>query len=205
MPHQLPITARPVPPGGHRFAGGVPTTHWWFLRAHRKGSSRWKAHKYCGHRRWGLSKRTDEGGCRRAHNARKKSKMTKFKNSHKQSRVAIAAGRNHSSPNPHPGGFRGMFRLNDLAYTKLIVHALKYPHKTVNGLLLGQHSSDGFIDIVDAVPLQHHWTNLSPMMEIGLGMVRLSLLRPLLSVILTQSVFFARDRLTITPVVASKV
>ncbi|KAH9984921.1 hypothetical protein BJV77DRAFT_952251 [Russula vinacea] len=63
-----------------------------------------------------------------------------------------------------------MFRLNDLAYTKLIVHALKYPHKTVNGLLLGQHSSDGFIDIVDAVPLQHHWTNLSPMMEIGLGM-----------------------------------
>ena len=98
-----------------------------------------------------------------------------------------------------------MFRLNDLAYTKLIVHALKYPHKTVNGLLLGQHSSDGFIDIVDAVPLQHHWTNLSPMMEIGLGMVRLSLLRPLLSVILTQSVFFARDRLTITPAVASKV
>lgn len=64
-----------------------------------------------------------------------------------------------------------MFRLNDLAYTKLVVHALKYPHKTVNGLLLGQHSSsDGFVDIVDAVPLQHHWTNLSPMMEVGLGM-----------------------------------
>jgi hypothetical protein len=66
------------------------------------------------------------------------------------------------------------FHLNDLAYTKIICHALKYPHKTVNGLLLGHHPADAPVDIVDAVPLQHHWTNLSPMMEIGLGMVRSS-------------------------------
>jgi len=62
------------------------------------------------------------------------------------------------------------FQLNDLAYTKLICHALKYPHKTVNGLLLGHCPPDAPIDIVDAVPLQHHWANLSPMMEVGLGM-----------------------------------
>ncbi|KAN0111834.1 UPF0172 domain containing protein [Russula decolorans] len=63
------------------------------------------------------------------------------------------------------------FHLNDLAFTKVICHALKYPHKTVNGLLLGHRPApDAPIDIVDAVPLQHHWTNLSPMMEVGLGM-----------------------------------
>jgi len=63
--------------------------------------------------------------------------------------------------------------LDDLAYTKVICHALKYPHRTVNGLLLGHHPSpDVSVEIVDAVPLQHHWTNLSPAMEVGLGMVR---------------------------------
>ena len=76
-----------------------------------------------------------------------------------------------------------IFRLNDLAYTKLICHALKYPHQTVNGLLLGQRPApDAPIDIVDAVPLKHDWTNLSPMMEVGLGMVRPSSPRPLLFV-----------------------
>ena len=67
------------------------------------------------------------------------------------------------------------FHLNDLAFTKVICHSLKYPHNKVNGLLLGHRPTpDAAIDIVDAVPLQHHWTNLSPMMEIGLGMVRSS-------------------------------
>ena len=65
------------------------------------------------------------------------------------------------------------FRLADLAYTKLILHALKHPQQTVNGVLLGVPALvGGTIDIVDAVPLQHHWTNLSPMMEAGLGIVR---------------------------------
>lgn len=77
-----------------------------------------------------------------------------------------------------------IFCLEDLAYTKLIVHALKYPRDTVNGLLLGQYSvSHATIDIVDAVPLQHYRTNLSPgyigeaevyTMDVGLGMVRFS-------------------------------
>jgi len=62
------------------------------------------------------------------------------------------------------------YHLEDLAYVKLILHALKYPHQTVNGVLLGHLLSPGTVVIVDAVPLQHHWTNLSPMMEVGLGM-----------------------------------
>ena len=64
------------------------------------------------------------------------------------------------------------FRLEDLAYGKIILHALKYPHQNVNGVLIGSTHPSGAVVISDAVPLQHHWTNLSPMMEVGLGMVR---------------------------------
>jgi hypothetical protein len=77
------------------------------------------------------------------------------------------------------------FRLEDLAYAKIILHALKHPHQTVNGVLLGSPPSSGCVIIVDAVPLQHHWTNLSPMMEVGLGLVR--------SVVLTRPFFFYVD------------
>ncbi|KAI0300677.1 hypothetical protein B0F90DRAFT_1629384 [Multifurca ochricompacta] len=63
------------------------------------------------------------------------------------------------------------FQLANLTYTKLILHALKYPHRAVNGVLLGSVSPSGStVNVVDAVPLQHHWTSLSPMMEVGLGM-----------------------------------
>ncbi|KAI0282396.1 hypothetical protein BC826DRAFT_921887 [Russula brevipes] len=63
------------------------------------------------------------------------------------------------------------FRLTNLASTKLLLHSLKYPHQTVNGVFLGKPSeTDPSIIIFDAVPLQHHWTNLSPMMEVGLGL-----------------------------------
>jgi hypothetical protein len=86
------------------------------------------------------------------------------------------AGPSLPPPPPPPPVFHAMtspnFRLEDLAYAKLVLHALKYPHRTVNGVLLGHPPSSGTVVIVDAVPLQHHWTNLSPMMEVGLGMVR---------------------------------
>src|SRR5712691_9440182 len=77
------------------------------------------------------------------------------------------------------------FRLEDLAYAKIILHALKYPHQTVNGVLLGSPPSSGCVTIVDTVPLQHHWTNLSPMMEVGLGMVR-SVVSPILFFLLRR-------------------
>lgn len=101
--------------------------------------------------------------------------------SHRVPIPARVSGSNNSSSNPHGADRRGVlgmsgltFQLADLAYTKLIIHALKYPHQTVNGVLLGSSSPSGTVEIVDAVPLQHHWTSLSPMMEVGLGMVRSS-------------------------------
>lgn len=56
------------------------------------------------------------------------------------------------------------------AYVKIFLHAAKHPHKQVNGVLLGKLVSDVVI-IQDVVPLLHHWTSLSPMMEIGLDLV----------------------------------
>jgi len=94
-----------------------------------------------------------------------------------------------TSPSSHRPGFRGLsesipiVRLNNLAYTKLIVHAIQHPQKIVNGLLLGQRPApDAPIDIVDAVPLQHHQINLEPVIKAGLGMVRSSSPHLLLSV-----------------------
>lgn len=65
------------------------------------------------------------------------------------------------------------FQLSHKAYTKLIIHAAKYPHAPVNGVLLGAAtSSNGPVVVADAVPLLHQWTSLSPMMEIGLDLAR---------------------------------
>ena len=59
------------------------------------------------------------------------------------------------------------------AYYKIFFHAAKHPHTPVNGVLLGSlDNSREEVTISDAVPLLHHWTSLSPMMEIGLDLVR---------------------------------
>jgi len=64
------------------------------------------------------------------------------------------------------------YTISRLTYLKVLLHAAKYPTCTVNGVLLTA-SSPGAADVVvsDAVPLLHHWTSLSPMMEIGLDLV----------------------------------
>ena len=65
------------------------------------------------------------------------------------------------------------------AYYKIFFHTAKHPHQPVNGVLLGTQERSGTsgtthgpVTIADAVPLLHHWTSLSPMMEIGLDLVR---------------------------------
>jgi hypothetical protein len=73
------------------------------------------------------------------------------------------------------------YTLSNQAYLKMFFHASKHPHKPANGVLLGSSSSDGFVEIEDSIPLLHHWTSLSPMMEIGLDLVSLSLLNVLLA------------------------
>ncbi|KAI8791055.1 ER membrane protein complex subunit 8 [Biomphalaria glabrata] len=58
------------------------------------------------------------------------------------------------------------------AHCKLLLHAAKYPHAAVNGILLaedckGKESSKG-LKYVDCVPLFHVSLGLSPMLEIAL-------------------------------------
>jgi ER membrane protein complex subunit 8/9 len=62
------------------------------------------------------------------------------------------------------------YTLSNQAYLKIILHAAKYPHRSVNGVLLGNLSGSGVV-IDDSIPLLHHWTSLSPMMEVGLDLV----------------------------------
>lgn len=62
------------------------------------------------------------------------------------------------------------------AYCKIILHAAKYPHCSVNGVLLskssGSNKSKG-IEFVDAIPLFHIAINLTPMAEVALMQVHL--------------------------------
>jgi len=56
------------------------------------------------------------------------------------------------------------------AYIKLFFHLAKHPHQRVNGVLIGKETSGGGVEATDSIPLLHHWTSLSPMMEIGLDL-----------------------------------
>lgn len=62
------------------------------------------------------------------------------------------------------------YTVSNRAYIKIFFHAAKHPQRSVNGVLLGKAEASGVV-IEDAVPLLHHWTSLSPMMEIGLDLV----------------------------------
>ena len=57
------------------------------------------------------------------------------------------------------------------AYTKVMLHACKYPHKAVNGVLLGREVEGGDLQLLDAIPLFHQCLGLKPMLEIALMQV----------------------------------
>ncbi|KAF5391218.1 hypothetical protein D9757_003055 [Collybiopsis confluens] len=61
------------------------------------------------------------------------------------------------------------YTLGPAVYLKIFFHAAKHPHTQVNGVLLGRKTANT-VEIIDAIPLLHHWTSLSPMMEIGLDL-----------------------------------
>lgn len=63
------------------------------------------------------------------------------------------------------------FVIQNNAYLKFYLHAAKHPHTSVVGVLLGSKSSGETWKISDAIPLVHHWTDLSPMVEVGLEIV----------------------------------
>lgn len=62
------------------------------------------------------------------------------------------------------------YTISHVAYLKMILHSAKHPGQ-VNGVLLGQKNGSEVV-VSDTIPLLHHWTSLSPMMEIGLDLVR---------------------------------
>lgn len=72
----------------------------------------------------------------------------------------------------------GDVSLETKAYAKIILHAAKYRHCAVNGVLLADASKirDGAknqdLDIIDTIPLFHHSHYVSPMAEIALTQVR---------------------------------
>lgn len=57
------------------------------------------------------------------------------------------------------------------AFCKIILHAAKYPHCAVNGVLLAKPHQTREVEFVDAVPLFHICINLTPMAEIALMQV----------------------------------
>lgn len=62
--------------------------------------------------------------------------------------------------------------LSARAYSKMILHAAKYPHCAINGLLLGRLNKDkDELVVTDAVPLFHVCLHVSPMAEIALTQV----------------------------------
>lgn len=62
------------------------------------------------------------------------------------------------------------------AYAKMLLHAMKYPHHSVNGIFLAEkrrnkeHNS-GPVNIVDCIPLFHLSLSLTPMLEVGMMQV----------------------------------
>lgn len=62
------------------------------------------------------------------------------------------------------------FQVSSCAYVKMLLHAAKYPHNAVNGVLLAEKDRpDGKMwKVVDAIPLFHISLYLSPMAEIAL-------------------------------------
>lgn len=91
------------------------------------------------------------------------------------------------------------------SHVKMMMHCMKYPHSTVNGLLLASSSSSSpppessagegsRIEIVDVIPLFHLGHGLSPMLEVALLQVRLNDkiqgICPLIIIILISSLSF---------------
>lgn len=64
-------------------------------------------------------------------------------------------------------------RINSQSYWKIILHAAKYAHLQVFGVLLGTRAGDN-VDISDAIPLFHGAFILAPMLEVAMMQVRFS-------------------------------
>ncbi|KAI8085160.1 uncharacterized protein BX664DRAFT_338665 [Halteromyces radiatus] len=59
------------------------------------------------------------------------------------------------------------------AYILPLLHAAKYPANQVCGLLLGKVEKDSITHVTTALPLFHHWTTLTPMLDMALQQAEL--------------------------------
>lgn len=57
-------------------------------------------------------------------------------------------------------------------YLKILMHAFRYPHATVNGLLIMEKKKKSKANrLVDCIPLFHSGHGLTPMLEVALNQV----------------------------------
>lgn len=69
-------------------------------------------------------------------------------------------------------------KMNSTSFVKMLLHAAKYPHCSVNGIFLRRQSKeqDPDITIKDCIPMFHLNLTLLPMLEIALSQVCISFL-----------------------------
>lgn len=63
-----------------------------------------------------------------------------------------------------------MSKVDVHAYAIPLLHAAKYPSAAVCGVLLGTNTPEG-LQVKTAVPFFHHWTTVTPMLEVALKQV----------------------------------
>ena len=68
-----------------------------------------------------------------------------------------------------------MASVNELAYTKMLLHAQQYPHCAVDGFCLGARRGDG-VEITDVVPGFHNGS-LGGALETAIGLQMLGCTR----------------------------
>ncbi|GLC40066.1 hypothetical protein PLESTF_000933800 [Pleodorina starrii] len=61
--------------------------------------------------------------------------------------------------------------VDQVVLLKVLAHAAKFPSNSINGVLLGNCTEDGDVEIHDIVPLCHSTLTLAPALEIGLAQV----------------------------------
>lgn len=77
-------------------------------------------------------------------------------------------------------------KLTSRAYSKIILHAAKYPHCSISGVLLAKHlkgskeeQKNRNLVILDAIPMFHLCLHVTPMTEIALTQVCFHFLFPI--------------------------
>ena len=64
------------------------------------------------------------------------------------------------------------YSISPKAYGKIVYHCAKYPHRAVNGVILGTFAKkDNRVMIQDSVPLFHNDLDLTVMLEVALSQV----------------------------------